>query len=251
MANNASIPNSDFTITDWVELYNPDSQAADVGDMSLTDDSSVPRKWVFPRGSSVPANGYLVVILDSDRQPSTSGGGLMNAGFSLSATGDAIYLYRKGVTGTVQDSVVFGLQAGDFTLGRIGGTWTLNNPTPGSGNTEAALGNQAALKVNEWMASPSSGDDWFELYNSGNQPLLLSGLYLTDTSANKTLSPIPAFSYLGTGNNAYVKISADGNPTSGANHADFKLSGSGEAVGIYTATGTQIDYVTFGQQTSD
>src|SRR4051812_4211578 len=90
MANNASIPNSDFTITDWVELYNPDSQAADVGDMSLTDDSSVPRKWVFPPGSSVPANGYLVVILDSDRQPSTSAGASMNAGFSLSATGDAI-----------------------------------------------------------------------------------------------------------------------------------------------------------------
>jgi hypothetical protein len=251
MANNISIQNPDFTITDWVEIFNPNATAVDVSDMSLTDSSSTPRKWVFPSGSSLPAFGYLVVLLDGDRPATTNFSTQLNTGFSLKATGDSLYLFRKGATGTVLDSVVFGLQAGDYSIGRIRGTWAINNPTPGANNNEPALGAADGIKINEWMASPSSGDDWFELYNSGPQPVSLSGLYLTDTSANKTNSIIPPLSFLGIGDNAFIRIWADSNPQNGANHANFKLSGSGEAIGIYTGTGAQIDYITFGQQTAD
>ena len=69
MANNISIQNPDFTVTDWVEIFNPNATAVDVSDMSLTDSSSTPRKWVFPSGSSLPAFGYLVVLLDETAQP--------------------------------------------------------------------------------------------------------------------------------------------------------------------------------------
>ena len=250
MANNITNIVGGSSGVDWLELFNPSPQTADVSDMSLSDSASNPRKWVFPAGSSIPGNGYLVVLLDPDRPATTNFASQLNAGFSLKATGDAIYLFA----GTLLDSLVFGLQAGDYSLGRVGTGWSLNTPTPGGLNAPATLGAQGAVKINEWMASPSSGDDWFELYNSGTQPVSLGGLYLTDTSANKTNSLIPAFSFLGTGVNAYVRIWADDNPQNGANHASFKLSGSGEAIGLYSSpqtSGVQIDYIPFGQQTAD
>jgi hypothetical protein len=251
LANNVSIQSSDFTISDWVELYNPNSQAIDLADASLTDKSSEPRKWVFPPGSVIPTNGYLVVLLDSSRPATTNTSAVLNTGFSVKAGGDDLSFFAKGASGPLLDSVVFGLQAGDLSIGRIGNDWKATQPTPGSGNVEQSLGDVSTLKVNEWMASPSSGEDWFELFNSGSLPLSLSGLYLTDTLDNKTNSLIPPLSFIGTDLNGYARIWADSNPEDGADHANFKLSGGGENIGIFTGQGTQIDAITYGQQTAD
>jgi len=251
LADNLTIAGDDFTISDWVELYNPNSQAVDLSDASLSDSSSSSRKWIFPPGSSIPANGYLVILLDSGKPATTTFSSHLNTGFSLKAGGDTLYFYGKGATGPLLDSIQFGLQAGDVSIGRLGEIWQATQPTPGSGNIAQPLGDPASIKVNEWMASPSSGDDWFELFNSASLPVSLGGLYLTDTSANRTNSLIPPLSYLGVGLGAYVRIWADSKPGSGANHANFKLSGSGEAIGVYSSRGTQIDYVQFGQQTAD
>lgn len=251
LASNLTIPASDFSVTDWVELYNSTAQSVDLSDASLSDDAATPRKWIFPTGTSIPANGYLVVLLDSGRAASTSPSSPLNAGFSVKASGDTVFLYGKGASGALLDSVQFGLQAGDLSIGRLSRGWGAAQPTPGAENIAAQLGDASGVKVNEWMASPSSGDDWFELYNSGNLPVALGGLYLTDTLANKTNSIIPPLSYLGVGPGAYVRIWADSNPDKGADHANFKLSGSGEAIGVFSSTGNQIDYITFQQQTSD
>jgi hypothetical protein len=125
----------------------------------------------------------------------------------------------------------------------------LNVPTPWGTNTPAVLGSPAVLKVNEWMASPLSGDDWFEIYNPSDQPVELSGLLLNDsvTSTNQA-TYIPLLSYLGAGSGAYQEFRADGDATRGANHVGFRLAASGEAVGIYTPNGILIDGISFGPQ---
>jgi hypothetical protein len=232
---------------DWIELYNPSDLAGDLSGMGLTDDPTVPGRWVFPSDSVIPANGYLVVACDPNAPPSAT-----NTGFGLKAVGGSVFLFPAPAQGSMpQDSISYGLQAGGFSLGRHGpeAAWTLTMPTPWATNAPAVLASPAVLRVNEWMASPLSGDDWFEIYNPSSQPVELSGLLLNDsvTSTDQATS-IPPLSYIGTGSGAYQEFRADGDASRGPNHVGFKLAGSGEGIGIYTGDGMLIDGVSFGPQ---
>ena len=102
------------------------------------------------------------------------------------------------------DAISFGLQTADLSLGRVpngSGAWTLNVATPGALNSPAGLGSVAggSVSINEWMADQAGGSDWFEIYNSGGQPVSLGGLFFTDDLAKKTLSPVRPLSFIGTG----------------------------------------------------
>ena len=149
-------------------------------------------------------------------------------------------------------SVSFGTQPEDLTIGRVpngSGQWTLNLPTPGSANIAASLGNATRLRVNEWMASPSSGDDWFELYNPEAQPVAIGGYYLTDDPNLRTQYRIPPLSFVGGGPNGFLQFRADGNTTKGATHTNFKLNGTvGEAIAIFSPAEALIDVIQFGPQ---
>ncbi len=248
LANNASVGQPDGSTPDWVEFYNPSSSAVDLADMSLSDTLANPRRWIFPTGSIVPAQGFLVIYCDGDKPASAN-----NTGFGLKTTGDVLYLFNSVANGRgVADSVNFGLQTPDYSIGRVpdgSSNWVLTTTTAGAGNSAAQVGLASDLKVNEWMAAPESGDDWFEIFNSGTLPIPLGGLYLTDV-LNDTLkyAPIPALSYIGYGSNAFQKFQADNNLTNGADHVGFALRLSGEAIGIAWPDGRLIDGYAFGPQ---
>jgi Lamin Tail Domain/Bacterial Ig domain/CotH kinase protein/Putative Ig domain/Long Rib domain len=248
LASNQTLEEPDGSKPDWVELYNPSNQSVDVADMSLTDDLLQSRRWVFPVGSVVPAKGYLRIRCDSGAPVSST-----NTGFGLKASGDEVYLFDTLANGgALHDSVTFGFQAPDWPIGRQpDGTanWTLVQPTPGAVNIAVTLGNARLVKVNEWMADPLSGDDWFELFNPDTHPVALGGWHLTDDLNDRLQSPIPALSFLGVGLFGFQEIHADGNVGAGADHASFKLSASGESIGLADAIGTLVDAVTFGLQT--
>jgi hypothetical protein len=247
LANNQSFTNAAGRTPDWVELYNNGTNAIDLADFSLTDDAGTPRKWVFPTNSLIAAGGRRVIEFDDATPVSAT-----NTGFGLSADGDGVYLFKRPADGgSVLDSVSFGLQAADFSIGRLSdgtGSWALTLPTRGTANVAAGLGNASALKINEWMANPTSGDDWLELYNPNPQPVAMATLALTDNASVRDKSPFPALSYLGP--YAFQKMVADGNPGSGANHANFNLNSSSGFIGLYWPNGTQIDAVSYGAQTA-
>ena len=238
LANNANLEEIDGTKPDWIELYNPSANAVDLADMSLTDDTLVPRRWVFPGGSFIPALGFLKIRFDGDLPASGT-----NTGFSLKASGGGVYLYHRPADGGAPASVVtYGLQAADWSLGRVpdGGTnWVLTLPTLGSANLAASLGNAALLKVNEWMAAPASGDDWIELYNPNAQPVAIAGLWLSDNLANTKKYEIPARSFIGAGPGGFLRFwAANG---ADADFTGFSLSATAEDVVLSTAAGTVID----------
>ena len=108
------------------------------------------------------------------------------------------------------------------------------------------LGPIAALKVNEWMADPASGSDWFEIYNSSSAPVPLGGLFLTDNLSDKTQSPMRPLSFIS--GKGFLQFIADGNTAAGADHVNFNLKKSGEAVGVFSPAATLINGVTFGAQ---
>ncbi len=252
MANNQSVTNSDGSVSDWVEIYNPAPNSVDLSDMSLSDDLLTPRRWVFPSGVTMPSGTYLLIKFDNTNAPSLTNVPFLNTGFGLDADGDQLFLFDAPASGgALVSSVTFGVQPPDFSIGRVpngGANWALNIPTPGAPNIASSLGNPAFLRVNEWMASPASGNDWFEIYNPDGQPVNLSGLYLTDDLNNRTQYRIPALSFIGARINGYVQFHADNDPAKGANHTNFKLAAGGESIGIFTAAQTLIDGITFGQQ---
>ncbi len=255
LARNQSVTNVDGSLSDWVEIFNPATNSVDLSGISLSDDATLPRKWVVPTNVTMAAGGRLLVYLDSNVPASTNNGPLLNAGFGLKGTGEALFLFHRPASGGgLLDAVYLGLQTPNFSVGRVpngAGAWVLNTPTPGALNVAAGLGSVANLKINEWMADPSSGSDWLELYNSGNQPVALNGLFLTDNLSDRHQSPIPPLSFIGSGNNGFVQFFADGNVGISADHVSFSLKKSGESLGIFSASGVMINGINFGAQTTD
>jgi hypothetical protein len=252
-ADNGSLTNSDGTLTDWVELYNSSTNVLSLAGFSLTDDVGTPRRWVFPTSLTVAPGAFLVVRCDPDTPPSTSNGPVLNTGFGLNSSGGAVYLFDTTVS--LRDSIVFGPQAADFSIGRIPDGaigWTITLATRGSVNIAASTGDIGNVRINEWAASVSGGPDWFELYNPNPQPVALGGLYLTDKLNNRTKHLIAPLSFIGIATNGYVVFIADGDTTQGPNHVNFSSDAAGEALGLFPpGTGPAIDTVTFGPQTSD
>lgn len=252
-ANSATLTNNDGTFADWVELRNPGTNLLNLAGYGLTDDVANPRKWVFPAGVTLAPAGFLVVRCDSSAPASLANEPVLNAGFDLNGSGEGVFLYDASTS--LADSVVFGPQAADFSLGRVPdgvGGWNIALPTPGSANIAAATGDPANVRINEWAASVANGPDWFELYNPNSQPVALGGLFLTDKLSTRTKHSIAPLTFIGVATNAYLKFVADNDTAQGPNHVAFTLDANpGEAIGLYPpGTGPAIDAVTFGLQTT-
>src|SRR4029077_8884992 len=107
-------------VSDWVELYNPSASAVNLAGMSLSDDIAIPQRWVFPAGVTMAPGAHLLVRFDNSAPVSTNNSGPLNTGFALSAGGDEVYLTDIPARGGVLlDSIVFGIQVPDLTIGRV------------------------------------------------------------------------------------------------------------------------------------
>ena len=132
--------------------------------------------------------------------------------------------------------------------------------------TNTGLAAPVPVVINEWMASntgpgglPDALDnayqDWFELYNPNLVSVSLSGFYLTDTLSTPTKFQIPQG--ISIAPQSFLLVWADNQTnqnalsTNGDLHANFQLSGSGEAIGLYSTNLTPQHTVTFGAQTAN
>lgn len=244
LANNLSLTNDDGTVTDWIELFNPGAVAVDLADTSLSDYETWPRRFVFPAGTSIEPAGFLRV-----RCSSLLGVSANNTGFGLDGESGSVYFFDKATNGgALIDSISYGVQAIDFSIGRVpdgSGEWGLNMPTPGAGNQSVALGSPSGLRINEWMAERRE-DDYFELYNGESSPVLLSGLYLTDNLSVRNKHRIPALSYIGVGQLGGFALFFANDGAWKATHVNFKLNLEGDSIGLYNTDLTKIDEITFG-----
>ncbi len=244
LADNRSTITNGGSLPDYIELLNTTAITQNLNGLSLSDNVLVPGKYIFP-SATIPPGGRLVVWCDDQ----TNAPGL-HTGFALDNDGQTVALFSVTTNGfTLVDSVIFGLQLPDFSIARVAGTWQLATPTPGGANAAAPLGSPAALKINEWMATDSTGGDWIELFNTTPLPVALGDLYLTDDFAAPARGPLTPLSFIGP--LGYRRFIADESPGQSARHVDFKLSGTGEVIGLYDAALALIDGVTFGPQTSD
>jgi len=251
----------------WVELFNVGTNALGLAGLYLANSDTNLTQWAFPTNVSIPANGFLVVWCDGLTNQSTTNA--PHAGFSLAASAGGMRLVRlvNGVPQVVDYLNYASLPAnwtyGDFPDGQPFYRQSMFVATAGATNSDAAI--PLTIAINEWMAdnshtlaNPAGGkfDDWFELYNYGTNPVDLGGYYLTGTLTNKTKFQIPNNQHYLVPPQGFFLVWADNNNSSNSLtrpelHVNFKLSKSGEAIGLYAADGAAIDTQTFGPQTTD
>ncbi len=138
------------TTPDLIELYNYGTAPVDLSGMGLTDTAALPYKYTFPGGTPLLGAGQFLVLY-ADSQTAAPG---THLGFNLNGSGEAVYLHDKSTSGgALLDSVVFGIQIPDLSLGRgADGAWVLCQPTFGASNLAVPLADPNKLKLNEWLA---------------------------------------------------------------------------------------------------
>ncbi len=234
--------NSQFP--DMIELYYGGSAPIFLDNMTISDDPDDPMKYRIPNGTMLDStNRYLILYADPNTAES------YHTGFALDGDGEALYLYDT--TGHLLDSVQFGSQIPDLSIGRINhGSWRLTQPTLGQENQVRDLGVPETLKINEWLADGKVlfAADFIELYNPDSLPVDLSGMFLSDNPITQpykhSLRPL---SYIaGDGFKAFVVDDSD-HP----GHLNFQLNATKEMISLFDPERNKIDQVFYGPQTTD
>jgi hypothetical protein len=251
----------------WIELYNSGPDAVSLEDCYLASSYTNLTEWRFPAGAVIQAGQFLVVWADGEPGETTTGN--WHASFTLDGASGSVALVRL-IDGKPQimdylnyADVAPDQSYGDYPDAQPFERRVFDRATPGASNLVPPV----TVVINEWMANNSPGlggypdpidghyDDWIELFNPGENPMDISGLYLTDNLANRTQWRIPDGTVIP--GHGFRLIWADddleqnGQGTNGDLHASFKLERNGEAIGLFALVGTnliQIDAVTFGPQ---
>lgn len=126
--------------------------------------------------------------------------------------------------------------------------------------TSTGSSDASAVRINEVLADNRSVvtdehgdfDDYLELYNAGDEPVDVGGMYLSDGEHEPKRWRIPDGTVVPAG--GVLLVWADGEEHQGPLHASFKLSAEGEMVGLYDRDERRnrfLDRVAFGPQEPD
>lgn len=175
--NQAGLTDEDGTTSDWIEIYNPDTQPIDLGGYHLTDSSGKPTRWTFPSGAVIAPGGYLVVFASGKNR--AVAGKPLHTNFQLSSGTRASSCTQSGgaylaLTSPSGDALPpvwnpYPGQSSDLSYGLMknatdAGQAFFAKPTPGAANdTTSALAERVTF-------SPTS-----KTFNSGTTlPVTLS-----------------------------------------------------------------------------
>ncbi len=213
-------------LVDAVELHNGTTAPIDLSGWALTDDPLEPAK--VPLAGSIAPGEYLS-FSDSEAP-------------ALSVGGETIYLY-DGLTLT--DSITWGPQVPGFTIGRItpAGPWSLNTPTLGSPNQRAGTAPPRDLRINEWLAAFAVHycEEFVELYNPGDSPAPLGGLWISDSPDQPFRHQLPALSFIAP--NGFALLRATNDPIPSPDELPFTFDAFNGWIVLSDPTGNNIDQV--------
>ncbi|MBT3243702.1 MAG: T9SS type A sorting domain-containing protein [Bacteroidetes bacterium] len=268
MASNESyLPDNFGEIEDWIEFYNTNDFAVDIGGLIVTDSLLKPINYRIPAtapdSTTIPAHGFLVFWADNDPEQ-----GVRHLDIKLSGSGESVGLVQYRSTSVFLDSHTFTTQEPNVSIGRFPdgtGSWLpMKVPTPGYANSAEINDRVTGIFINEILARNTkifpdeNGEfsDWIELYNINNQAVNLAGLFLTDDTGDPGLFQIPSTDPQKTTIPAkgYLVFRPDASPENGILHTNFLLAGAGEQVGLFElvdGTYHSVDEIAYGQQSSD
>lgn len=251
----------------WLEIYNPGTHTLPLSNCYLSDRLDDLTRWAFPADAELPPGAFVLVWCDG--QPEQSNATEWHTSFRLPPRAGAVFLAQR-VNGTVRilDYAVYT----NLTANRSWGNWPDAQPffrrafqlsSPAAPNNPAAPPVQ--VFINEWMADnsrawadPADGgyEDWFELYNAGDEPADLGGYFLTDDLDRPDQYRIPDNGQYVIPPRGFLLVWADNEPGQNSPdrpelHVNFALGRNGEAIGLYAPDLAPVDTVTFGPQSTD
>ena len=172
---NETLTHTDLPAVDWIELFNPNDSDVNLSGWFLSDDAAAPKKFRIPEGTVIAAGGYRVFS-----EADFNANALLASSFSLSSTGDAIYL-TSGAANTnltgYSHAFTFGAAANGVTFGRYVNSVGEEHlpaqlaPTPGAANGGPRIG---PVVLSEIHYHPDAfGDEFIELRNISASPVAL------------------------------------------------------------------------------
>jgi hypothetical protein len=131
---------------DWIEIYNKSATTKDISGYKVYDD--VDNKYTLPSGTSIPANGFLILICDD-------GATGLHTNFKLSSGGETVYLENKA--GKVVDKLVFPALIDGQSYARFpdGGTTLAITGSTTKGTSNGADGAPAISEVTRMPLVPT------------------------------------------------------------------------------------------------
>jgi hypothetical protein len=273
MASNATtLADNAGEFDDWIELYNNENFPVDISGWHLSDKPTDPGLFRFPAGTVIPAKGFLLVW--ADNQPEQSAPGHLHAPFALDRSGETLILSTDDARGRVfVDGLDWPFLLTDRSFGRYpdgsDNVMEFAVPTPLAPNDNSTPGGGTdprtppRLFINEFMADNATTvadnagqfDDWIEIYNDEEEPVDLSGMFLTDNLLNPTKWRFPIGTTIAA--KGFLLVWADNDNAQNAPghlHASFALSKGGEAIGLFDTEENALQLVhsvTFGEQQTD
>jgi len=179
---------------DWVEFYNPTGAPINIGGFWLSDRFTNPQKWQIPANTTVPANGFRIVLVSGTGDYNPNYLGQLNTNFRLTQT-DGEELVFSASSGTILEVYDFddiSPNQMNHSWGRLvngGPDWVIfTNPTPNANNggnngTAYAVRPQFNLQAGYYavpisveLTSPET-DVEIRYTTNGNDPVVGSTLY--------------------------------------------------------------------------
>lgn len=165
---------------DWIEIYNNSDSDINISGVGLSDGSKNKFKFVFPEGTIIKDDSYILVYCDD---AVTEAAGEYHAAFKLSATGETVYLTAPD--GSEIDTVDVPELNTDVTYGRYkngSDTFRYLSYTPGKSNNDATDMNVVEKPVFSEIGGLYNSEFLLELSdNNGNEIY-----YTTDGSDPRT-----------------------------------------------------------------
>jgi hypothetical protein len=258
-ANKSVLTDENGNYEDWIEIYNPNDTAVNLGEYTLSNKKNKLEKWVFPNKEIAP-KAYIVVFA-SGKSVTDADAPFWHTNFKLSKAGDSVFLSRSG---KIADTVDFPAMPDNNSFGRSAenlNTWVpISYPTPGFENSENGYNDFKKSKLIEHSpviiteAMPAnvstltdSNDqhcDWVEIFNRGEAAINLKGYGLSDKPDYPLTWRFPDIT-IQPGEYLLIFASGDGiNATNGRVaelHSNFRLSAYKGDVVLSDVRGRKLD----------
>ncbi|RMD59673.1 PKD domain-containing protein [Candidatus Parcubacteria bacterium] len=236
---------------EWIELFNPDSQAVNLDGWRLTAQDGQPN---IQLSGVLPAQGYFLLERSDDNSVPNKPADLIYSG-ALSNGGETLEL--KDASGKTVDRLDAsdGWPAGDNTAKKTlerspGGDWQTSavaGGTPKAPNSHSSLPFPPSsysspapsllagtILINEFVSNPDDGEvEWVELINLNPNPVNLAGWYLQEGGGEKTWITAT----IGNQENNFLTIK----------NIKGYLNNNGDIISLYTPKGELVDQVVYGQ----
>ncbi|YCM46940.1 CotH kinase family protein (plasmid) [Verrucomicrobiaceae bacterium 227] len=157
-SNDETLLDEDGNSSDWIEIWNPDQSAVDLGGLYLTDATNNFRKWQFPSVTLEPDERLVVFASGKNR---VAVPGQLHTNFKLAAEGEYLALSASdGLTIFTDFASKFPEQYEDVSYG-VGdfGEGYFTSPTPGAVNSGGEAAGPNFVLVMKNSLQPKEGEE--------------------------------------------------------------------------------------------